>query len=240
MTAPSIEIRWGDRDYPEDGILGINEPVQRDMLRPKIERAIDVARWGLDTFGVEWSEPKRIVVHSLAPNLRNHTMAHAVTAKTMHLYLLNSAARGRFNTGAYGLALLHELMHGIRLEKIPILTLGEAAATEGISYISEYTFYDNSGAWQDKRDYLTETVLAMPRKYLLGLRDELQEDFSGRFWEDDMHKKWMTPLSTPKLVGVRKIDIVGIDAVAEQVNSGFEIADLQKMPAHRVLGLEAA
>ena len=65
MPTPVFEIRWGSHNNPTEGLYSISDLAQRNALRPMIRSVINMVTEGLDEFGVEVSDRKRVVVHAV-------------------------------------------------------------------------------------------------------------------------------------------------------------------------------
>jgi hypothetical protein len=240
MTSPGIEIRWGSYDNYNEGTFKIVDPEQRAALRPKLRRAIGMTHEGLEDHDITLTEKKYLDVYRVKPFYRYGSLAATPTSKTMWLFLRPHQLYGHIDVGFMAHSILHEIIHAIRQEKIPVDTIGEMTATEGLAYVADYLFYERAPIWQyskyANRPPVVERVAALPKsdidRRLERLRGALNEDWSGQEGEP-----WMKPRKE-SVRGMGEVDILGIAAVYRQVKAGREISEMLHLPTSEVLGLD--
>lgn len=237
MTDPGIEIRWGSYDNYNEGSFRITDPEQREILRPKIQRAVGMAIEGLADYQVALTDRKYLDVYEVVPYYYNGTVASATTSKTMQLYLRPHQMGGHLDIGYMAHSVLHESLHAIRKESMPSLTVGELGATEGIAYVSEYLFKKKVPHWRMPTS-IVDHVIALPDHEIATQSEELvkimDEDLYGK-----KDESWLKPRRRGVMGRFHETEVIGIATVYRQVLAGREISELLRLPAAEVLGLES-
>lgn len=237
MTSPGIEIRWGSYDNENYGSFKITDPEQRTALRPKLHRAVDMAIDGLLDYEVEITDRKYLDVYKVRP--RYGIMAAATTSKRMQMFLRPHQLGGHLDVGYAAHAILHEGLHAIRMETIPMKSIGERSATEGIAYVADYLFKKKVPHWKYKQTSVVERVMALPKRDITRHHKKLaaihNADLSSP--ESDF---WLMAQLHGNIKSLSTAEIVGINTVYRQVQAGRTIGELLHLSTSEVLGFESA
>lgn len=239
MTNPGIEIRWGAKDYPDEGNYRIQNAEQRQRIRPKIASAAQIAIEAVAGYGIGLTSQKYAYLYAASP--RSKDFMAAITTKTMTICLSPGASWGRIDEGFYAAKIGHELAHQERAVLIPEETVGETAATEGVAYHLDYLIRTDGRirTWKYPQTPVVEQIAAGGLKLqreLDRLYTALESDFDKSIHDPAMehwHRRY-------RVLGIRAIDLVGIAAVGGQLRAGYDIAELWNTPAIGALGYEPA
>ncbi len=227
MSTPGIELRWGH---------GFEENLRkREIVRPFINEAFELAGEGIDELGLSLSGRKYVVIDQKEPNDRWNGEAQG---KTCHL-LINreDIKRRRIDTVWLAAFLCHELVHLAHEEYVKEDGMLIHAAAEGIAHIAQYDFantlLESRGRKGPTLRYV-EKIRALPKREAA----KLELDFwkaSAKPGADEFDNlvKWFRQF--PRPLGFPKGAAFGIIAVTRQLNQGREISELVSLPPEEVL-----
>ena len=222
MTTPSIELRWGN---------GFEMPRQREIVRPYVKTAIELAKQGLEDYDLTLGSPKRVLV-SNDVDLRGG----GAMGKTCYLWFFQEEINEeRINELWLAGIVFHELVHLIRQEHIAEKTNIEMAMTEGIAHMAGYDFETDilrQHGQKAKPDYSVEKAWAIPDRAINALeRTFLESGAAQDHWGGGAYSEWF---SSRQPYGVPKGVAIGINAVMKMENEGWDIADLIHLPAELI------
>ncbi len=230
MSVPEIDIRFGGGTWRRS---------DKRYLAPIVSCAVDIAKDGINYYGIHTEQPKVAKVYLCG---RNYPSAGESTGATefelnfravdvKRKKIFNNELRRKHSVGT----VFHELLHSVRSEYFEHDAIEELIATEGISYVGAELLLDELGLGrkfasiptpQNSMKYaLTKEVLTAE---LLADIDVLGSD------TDHLVTTWieLNPNGTMP-PGV----FLGCLAVSDLLASGAGLKDVVQMDAREILSI---
>jgi len=132
MPMPSVEIAWGGGKWNGG---------HKKAVRPFVESALDMAREGIDAFGISVMLPKRAILWRASELYGDFGGANNAT--DFELYVSPKDLKRRKiakRTSELTVIAFHELVHCVRNQHFDVCDLIELSAAEGLANTTENKF----------------------------------------------------------------------------------------------------
>ena len=230
MSVPGVELRWGH------GF--IDKPRNREVVRPFVNEALELAKEGIYDLGLEFGDRKYVVIDKSASNPKFRGEAGG---KTSHIYIKPEELRRRYiDTVWMSAYMVHELVHLVHDEYLELVEDKDMlvyAAAEGIAQIAQHNFANEVLHRNGRRGppyRIVEKILSLPK------REKSRLEFE--FWKasakpdsrsEQNHYEWFHRFAPP--LRFPRGATVGVIAVARHMSQGRDIAELVTLPPEDVL-----
>jgi hypothetical protein len=209
----------------------------KDVFGKPLRESLQLAREGLAEFKIPIEDRKRVVVTSQPPDVV--WVGEASTSKTQRIYINSTeVASGEIDVSLFACRILHEAIHQVRMQTLPLSSMREIAATEGVASVGDYEFligldphYDGETRTVDRARSVSPRLLRQWYKTFVQIQPKVA------YVDDPDYIEWFD--SSVPLIGSSKGDILGINAATNRLEEGWTMAELITAPTDTVLGFAA-
>lgn len=206
--------------------------------KPILDRANRKTIQGLGSLGLSFALPKIGTVNRYGPGSRqDDTIGRALDERRYMLYVETidgGTLRAVKKSYLWSATNLHENVHCIRSEWFDYdEDFMELAASEGLAYNAEELYVQKYGGKQIMSDFMDSELYGVDQQLLEAFNDIVRSPKSR--YDRHAHKQWF--VGKTKHTYVRDGSLLGAQLVQQQLQKGYTLPDLMKLPAEDVLGL---